>query len=166
MHHPHFSVLRPSNWMNPNFRTHGIILEPSAMGTLAGKQEPNEKKFPVHAPSMHGGWCICGCCLTLAILFYLLYKIPHNTHFNLSCWASYMCKQGARHILWMWWMKPSKNWKPRNKTGNVWNNTYPKCSIFGRKLQWIFFYATTCKRKHLVWANNSDRLRSRWSRPS
>jgi hypothetical protein len=99
MHHPHFSVLRPSNWMNPNFRTHGIILEPSAMEMLAGKQEPNDKKFPAHAPSVHGRWCICGCCLTLAILFYLLYKTPQNTHVNLLCWASYMCKQGAHHIL-------------------------------------------------------------------
>jgi hypothetical protein len=52
--HPWFSVSRPSIWMNPNFLTLGTLLELSAMGRLAGEKGPNEKKIPVHTPSIHG----------------------------------------------------------------------------------------------------------------
>ncbi len=41
---------------NPNFRTPGTLLIPSAMGRLAGEQEPDEKNCPVHAPSIHGAF--------------------------------------------------------------------------------------------------------------
>jgi hypothetical protein len=47
MHRPGISVLRPSSWMNPNFWILGTLLETSAMETLDGEQEPNEK--------IHGG---------------------------------------------------------------------------------------------------------------
>jgi hypothetical protein len=48
--------------MNPNLRTPGTLLEPSAQGMLAEEQEHNEKKYLVHTPSIHGGafigsWC-------------------------------------------------------------------------------------------------------------
>jgi len=54
-HHSHFPVLRPFSWINPNCRTPGTLLEPWAMGRLAGDQEPIGKKCPVPAPSIHGG---------------------------------------------------------------------------------------------------------------
>jgi len=52
----HFPVMRPSSGVDPNFRTVGTLLKhPSAMGRLAGEQEPNGKKCPLHAQSSHGG---------------------------------------------------------------------------------------------------------------
>jgi hypothetical protein len=38
-HHSHFPVLRPFSWMKPNCRTPGTLLEPWAMGRLAGDQK-------------------------------------------------------------------------------------------------------------------------------
>jgi hypothetical protein len=40
MHHPHYPGLRPSGWMNPNFRMHYTLLEPSAMGRVAENNNP------------------------------------------------------------------------------------------------------------------------------
>jgi hypothetical protein len=37
-----FSCFRPSNWLNPNFRTNGTPLKPLIMVRLVGEQEPNE----------------------------------------------------------------------------------------------------------------------------
>ncbi len=52
----HFPVMRPSSGLDPNFRTPGTLLKPpSAIGRLAGEQEPNGKKCPLHAQSSHGG---------------------------------------------------------------------------------------------------------------
>jgi hypothetical protein len=41
------------------FRTLGTLLEPSAMGRLAGAQEPIGKTCPVRSLSMHGGVFVC-----------------------------------------------------------------------------------------------------------
>jgi hypothetical protein len=42
-----------------SFRTPGTHLEPSDMGSLAGEQEPNEKKCSVHTPSIHPSMVVC-----------------------------------------------------------------------------------------------------------
>jgi hypothetical protein len=39
---PFFSGFRPSNWVNPNFRTHGTLLKPLIMARVVRGQEPNE----------------------------------------------------------------------------------------------------------------------------
>ncbi len=44
--------LDESQFLNP--WTLGTLLELSAMGRLAGEKEPNEKKCPLHTPSIHG----------------------------------------------------------------------------------------------------------------
>jgi hypothetical protein len=64
--------------MNPNFRTHGIILEPSAMGTIAGKQEPNEKSFlSMHHPCMVVGAFVGA--VSLWPFYCTYYTKPHRT---------------------------------------------------------------------------------------
>ncbi len=68
-HHPHFCVLRPSSWMNPNFRILGPLLELSSMGRLPGEQEPNEKKASCPC-TVHSWWCVCGCWFMVALIFF------------------------------------------------------------------------------------------------
>jgi hypothetical protein len=56
-HHSHFPVLRPFSWIKPNCRTPGTLLEPWAMGRLAGDQEPIGKM--VSCPrTIHPWWFV------------------------------------------------------------------------------------------------------------
>ncbi len=69
-HHPHFLVLRPSNWTKPNLRTRSTLLEPSATGKVSWVQSRTEWKIvfcpgTIH-PSIHPWWCGSGCWFTLA----------------------------------------------------------------------------------------------------
>jgi hypothetical protein len=50
----HFPVMRPSSGLDPNFRTPVTLLKPpSAIGRLAGEQEPMEKSvLYMHSPAM------------------------------------------------------------------------------------------------------------------
>jgi hypothetical protein len=87
MHPPIFPF-----WQHPVRGT--WILEPLAIGRSAGEQEPNDKKCPVHTPSIHGGAFVGGCWFTLAKEGHVLWTRvcrfwAHSTHRPFKCHLKY-----------------------------------------------------------------------------
>jgi hypothetical protein len=55
---PSFPVLRPSSWMNPNFRASDTLLHPFSYGEVRLGTRTQWKK--VYCPcSIHPWWCVC-----------------------------------------------------------------------------------------------------------
>ncbi len=94
MHHPCFLVLRPSNWMNLNFRKHWKIVKTLNYGDVSWGIRTQWK-------TIHPWWCIHGCWFISWVIDFIYYRTQYLHNLQLLFEGLKLCTYQ------IWVTKPS-----------------------------------------------------------